>query len=378
MKKNYFAFAALAAAMVLASCNKDEGNDNPKFDGIGAVSIKIQNPGILTRATVDPTSGTGNVEIDGTLTVTLTHNEGQTMKIEIDPKQIDNNTKLTFWNVKNPTKIEATINGGVADYSNVAIIGGTPELQVLPANIPAYGEVGENDITLTDQSASPDLTNSTTQTGASSGDENKTYQMYEASIQMSIPVARLEVSGITHVTHPDEEEDECKYSALTINGVYMDGLKATGGATGLTDYCWDGTSNTGTGATAILKDVINGVTGDSFLTQGGTWPEEGKTFAYNFYTGAGNPTFKIYFGHAEAAEGADPVLSPRYAMIEQYTDQNGDPVTMQAGRIYRITKAELKDKHILGDEGGETVYGVTVTVTEATWTVVDIDADWKE
>lgn len=158
----------------------------------------------------------------------------------------------------------------------------------------------------------------------------------------------------------------------------MDGLKATGGATGLTDYCWDGTSNTGTGATAILKDVINGVTGDSFLTQGGTWPEEGKTFAYNFYTGAGNPTFKIYFGHAEAAEGADPVLSPRYAMIEQYTDQNGDPVTMQAGRIYRITKAELKDKHILGDEGGETVYGVTVTVTEATWTVVDIDADWKE
>jgi len=377
MKKNYFAFAALAAAMVLASCNKDEGNDNPKFDGIGAVSIKIQNPGILTRATVDPTSGTGNVEIDGTLTVTLTHNEGQTMKIEIDPKQIDNNTKLTFWNVKNPTKIEATINGGVADYSNVAIIGGTPELQVLPANIPAYGEVGKNDITLTDQSASPDLTNSTTQTGASSGDENKTYQMYEASIQMSIPVARLEVSGITHVTHPDEEEDECKYSALTINGVYMDGLKATGGATGLTDYCWDGTSNTGTGVKAILKDVINGTNGDNFL-ESGTWPAEGKTFAYNFYTGASNPTFKIYFGHAEAAEGADPVLSPRYAMIEQYTDQNGDPVTMQAGRIYRITKAELKDKHILGDEGGETVYGVTVTVTEATWTVVDIDADWKE
>ena len=69
MKKNYFAFAALAAAMVLASCNKDEGNDNPKFDGIGAVSIKIQNPGILTRAVGEPTSGTGNVEIVGTLTV---------------------------------------------------------------------------------------------------------------------------------------------------------------------------------------------------------------------------------------------------------------------------------------------------------------------
>lgn len=86
MKKNYFAFAALAAAMVLASCNKDEGNDNPKFDGIGAVSIKIQNPGILTRAVEEPTSGTGNVEIVGTLTVTLTHNGNETMSISIDPK----------------------------------------------------------------------------------------------------------------------------------------------------------------------------------------------------------------------------------------------------------------------------------------------------
>lgn len=377
MKKNYFAFAALAAAMVLASCNKDEGNDNPKFDGIGAVSIKIQNPGILTRTVEDPTSGNEPVKIGGTLTVTLIHNDGETMSIEIAPNLIDNNTPLIFWNVKNPQKITASINGGVADYSNVAITGGIPELQVLPANIPAYGEVGKNDITLTDQSASPDLTNSTTQTGASSGDEKKTYQMYEASIQMSIPVARLEVSGITHVTHPDEEEDECKYAALTINGVYMDGLKATGGATGLTDYCWDGTSNTGTGIAAILKDVINGTNGDNFL-ESGTWPAERKTFAYNFYTGASNPTFKIYFGHAEAAEGADPVLSPRYAMIEKYVDQNGASVTMQAGHIYRITKAELKDKHILGDEGGETVYGVTVTVTEATWSVVDIDAEWKE
>ncbi len=374
MKKNYFAFAALAAAMVLASCNKDEGNDNPKFDGIGAVSIKIQNPGILTRATVDPTPGTGNVEIDGTLTVTLIHNDGETMSIEITPDQIANNTPLIFWNVKNPTKIEATINGGVADYSNVAIIDGIPELQVLPASIPAYGST--ETITLTSESQSPTL-NSTTQTGAESGDEKKTYQMYEASIQMSIPVARLEVSGITHVTHPDEEEDKCKYAALTINGVYMDGLKATGGATSLTDYCWDDTNKTGTGVTAILKDEINGTNGNSFL-EGGTWPEEGKTFAYNFYTGAGNPTFKIYFGHAEAAEGADPVLSPRYAMIEKYVDGNGDEVEMKAGHIYRITEAKLKDKHILGDEGGETVYGVTVTVTEATWTLVDIKAEWKE
>ena len=65
-------------------------------------------------------------------------------------------------------------------------------------------------------------------------------------------------------------------------------------------------------------------------------------------------------------------------MIEKYVDQSNNEVTMQAGHIYRITKAELKDKHILGDEGGATVYGVTVTVTEATWSVVDIDAEWKE
>ena len=64
-------------------------------------------------------------------------------------------------------------------------------------------------------------------------------------------------------------------------------------------------------------------------------------------------------------------------MITKYVDGNGDEVTFENGKIYRIAKAELADGNIIGDEGGNTLYGVVVTVTEATWSIVDINAIWE-
>ena len=101
-------------------------------------------------------------------------------------------------------------------------------------------------------------------------------------------------------------------------------------------------------------------------------------FTYNFFVNGTNPIFKLYFGTAVAADGADPVSQPRYAMITNYKKEDGTPVTFEAGKIYRITEAELSDKNILGDEGGNTLWGVEVTVVEAQWDIVNIEADWAE
>ena len=65
------------------------------------------------------------------------------------------------------------------------------------------------------------------------------------------------------------------------------------------------------------------------------------------------------------------------SLVKQYIDAEGSEVTFENGKIYRITKAELADGNIIGDEGGNTLYGVVVTVTEATWSIVDIDAVWE-
>lgn len=58
--------------------------------------------------------------------------------------------------------------------------------------------------------------------------------------------------------------------------------------------------------------------------------------------------------------------------------KSGNSIILQNGHIYRIVDATLDDKNIIGDEGGNTLVGVEVTVKEAEWTVETIEADWAE
>ena len=391
MKLNKF-FMLGMVGLAFAACSNEEEMANDFPNGTGVVSVKLINPA-LTRTITDltpGTAGTTTIAIKGDLVVSLyeasdvtvgTPNEGAIPKtITIDAEDVESTTELKFWNVTKPGLITVSINGGQKSYTSTVIE--TPALQSAPEFIPAYGET--TNFTLTGRTESPEIVNDgKTEAGAIDGDQNKTYQLYEASVNMAIPVARLEVSGITHV---DKSGSTCEYSTLTIAGAYMDNLYTEGGtysekddkysdATVPQDYCWleDVEHSLGTGSTAVLKDEILGeASARSFLS--GTWPADGDAFAYNFYAGTDNPIFKIYFDTSTGS--TDPRPAPRFAMIKQYVNAQGGDVTFENGKIYRITKAELADGNIIGDEGGNTLYGVVVTVTEATWSIVDIDAVW--
>lgn len=378
-KSLFLAFAGLG----LFACSNEDVIENQLPAGSGAVSVKLVNPALTSRAITDPTSGNAGtpISITGDITVSLyeqsdLNNPAQTLTINAD--NIGADTKLTFWNVTAPGKITVSINGGQANYANIPLA----NVQQEPSVIPAYGETIT--FTKTAQTGSPVLDNDDkTEQGANSGDENKTYQLYSATVTMAIPVARLEVSGITHV----DGGSACAYSKLTIAGAYMDNLYTQGGsykdgvysnATTLQDYCWlaGQQPSLGTGINAVLKDEITG-SDDERNFKTGTWPADGKAFTYNFYAGTDNPIFKIYFDESESANLSNPLPAPRYAMITKYKNSDGD-VTFENGKIYRIIRAELADENIIGDEGGNTLYGVEVTVVEATWTPVDITADWAK
>ena len=178
---------------------------------------------------------------------------------------------------------------------------------------------------------------------------------------------------------------------MTIDGVYLDNIKPKDGEQ-RNDYQFS--TNTGTGDEAILKDEIQN--SPSFL-DGSVWPQAigsvAQAYAFNFYgpseaeiNAAGddeakqalNPKFKIYFKNATAAAGKDPVLAPRYAMITNYKDTDGNSIILENGHIYRIVEATLTDKNIIGDEGGNTLAAVEVTVIEASWKVQTIEADWED
>lgn len=382
-KSLLWAFAGLG----LFACSNEEVVDNTQLpDGVGAVTINIVSPS-MSRAIVDGTTAT-SVPVTGNVTISLEATTGSG-SIDLSTEELAEQSSVTFWNVKEPKKITVSMNGGKASY-----VGEAPNIFTsAPAGVPAYGEVGQNAITLSSTTSSPGKEGGADyETGANSGDENKTYQLYTASVTLAIPVARLEVSGIQHITDT-HAATACAYNTLTIAGVYLDNVYATGAgvtyasgafpcATGApTDYSYDGTH--GTGTAAILKDAA---TVTDFLTANQTWPEtDGKAYAYYFYgaDGAGNlPIFKIYFNQSEAKDATHPLPAPRYAMITSYkqTAENGGAqiTKFEPGHIYRITSAKLTDENIIGDEGGNTLYGVEVTVEEAAWTVETIDAEWAK
>ena len=376
------------AGLAFAACSNEEdaiNNDNTLPEGVaGAVSIKLVSP-TMTRAIENATQGTDPVTVvpatGTTVDITLSAATGGAT-ISLEPGEWEAGKVVTFWNVTNPTGVTVSMNGGVPSYDAINITGDTPELQVLPASIPVYGSVAQEDIVLTDNEDTPTSTTDDHENGATQADvDNKVaFQMYEATVELEIPVARLEVSGIKHGTGDF-------FSALSINGVYMDNYKLTN-SSNRENYRYYGDTK-GLGKDGVLYTPITDNT-DFLSTSVTQWPEAGKAYAFNFYgatetevTGAQtsdqkqalNPKFKIYFENATAADGS-VISTPRYVMITKYTSNGTDDIVLQNGHIYRITDVTLNDDNIIPNEDGKEVYGVTVTVQEATWTVDDIEADW--
>ena len=185
---------------------------------------------------------------------------------------------MKFFGVQGPSQIEAWVNKGDEKGLGKTKID-DQEIQVIPEKIPAYGI--SKDIKLA---------------GKTDTSDGKTYEMYEAKVEMKIPVARLEISGITH-KHADVDAD-CKYSELSIDGIYLDKVSTTLGGE-VVDYSWPAEPD---GAQLpILKDDIEAP--NNFLSDN-VWPAQqdpAQAYAYNFYPSEGQqPLVKIYFENATA------------------------------------------------------------------------------
>lgn len=365
-KSLLWAFAGLG---LFACSNEEVVTEGGNIQGMGMVEVTVKSPS--TRSVQNAATG-NTVIVGGDITVEV-YSESELQKsatISRSNPDVDGEESYTvqIFGVTNPSKVVAYCNDGKNVYDDADIAITDSRLQSAPESIPAYDEE-----TLSTTDINGEMENSA---------DGKVYKRYTKSLALEIPVARLELSGLKHKSHINNpEEPSCKFGTLKINGVYLNNIYATKDAASATNtYSWNENSTLGTGNFPILYDVIGdfGV-GLDFLT--GTFPETGKAYAYNLFAGAGKalPELKIYFNTATAVEGGDPITSPRYAVVKSYKDSENHQITeFVPGTIYRITNAELMDKYIGPNEGGETVYGVEVTVEEATWSVVDTTAEWVE
>ena len=373
MKMNKIMMLALAG-MAFAACSNDDEVGNLAPEGVGAVSIRIVSPEV-SRAIADAgTAETVTPQAGSNVTITLNASEGGGT-ITLTPDQWTAGQAVTFWNVKSPTSVEVSMNGGVdmtTDDGKALNI--AADLQQAPAAIPVFGKAN---VTLTADTQTPgestlDDNHQNGLTGAE-GEDDTQYPIYTAEVELEIPVARLEVSGIKLA-----DAAVAGFQSITIDGVYMDNIKPTvEGA--LTDYQFAANGG-GTGAEAILKDAE----GVSFLNA--TFPDEtSKVYAYNFFgsnQAANNPKFKIAFSSIQAAAGQAVLPAKGWAIIENYYSNDamtpGTEIALENGKIYQITGAELTKDNIVPDENGNTTYAVNVTVKEVAWEVQTTYASWAD
>ena len=364
MKSIKYIAALAGAAAMLAGCQKETsstGTDTP--DGPAMLEVTVALPEPVFSKAMNPESTEDNVEITSTISLKLTYGAAsdQTQTAELTYSQ--GYGTAVFYDITEPKLIEAWINGGDLLSDEVSIVAASPAMQALPASIPAYGS--------SDQFA---------QNGEIMNPANsESYIRYTATVQLEIPVARIEVSGISHKAHAGVD-DVCEFSALNISGVYLDNIYLTPGAAVRSDY--DMAANSGDPEYPVLCDAISSDNVFIGTGAGTVWPADGQAYGYNFYPSEQDgseylPKLKIYFTGAVSSDPAKPFTNPRYAIVSRYKTAEGAEITrFEPGCIYRITDASLIDDNIQGSESGEEQYAVEVTVVMAEWSLQNISVDW--
>ena len=358
----------LCAGLSLFACSSDDDATQQFPEGKGAVTIKIANPssraisGASTSQVVNGDITLTVVHSNGTSTATLkydTENKTYTDQV-VDDSYTDmgdvtangNELTYTFYGIGTPSLVSASMYGGVASYDDVAIIGGTPELQVTPNQIPVYGEIKSFG------------------TGDPIAKSGVTYRQYTAAVTMTIPVARMEVNV--------EVGDMSTFGSVKLFGVYLDKIKPTGNGA-ITNYYLEGDQSdtkqaTGSDAAAyaILKDSYTG--SPITLTDGIFLPADVDSkkqyFAYNFYAET-NPEFKLLL-QVEQKTGQATIPTYQYAILKDFN------TTFANQNIYQVNVV-LNDENIQIDEEGANIqYALTATVTKASWTAVSVTGQWGQ
>ena len=329
-------FMVAAASIMMFGCAKNDDVRSLADEGPVALTIKIADPQLGSKAAVDPTTAT-EITWDE---VTVTLNAISGGRSETITKQ-QATEGYTFWDVEGPQSVEVSINGGKATYTDL-----TEFNSKAATDVPVYGM--SSDFRYVGTAKNPD--NSTE------------YNLYEIEVTAQIPVARLELSGIKHAAH--EEGKGCWYSAITFDKIELRG--APSGAT-FKD-----------GAFAVTDDVVSDLEetilaeGNDFKTYTFPDPETNKCYAFNMF--AGMPTLRFTFTRS-TADGAINEQEA-YAVVKTFKDDSGEIISFEAGKIYQITDIQIADESITPDPDGNTLVAVDVTVKVAPWTIVNTTVEF--
>ena len=337
-------FMVAAASIMMFGCAKNDNNGLDNSEPV-AFSVKIVKPEALTKAPGNFTEadGEGNILVCKNVTITLKNADGGVIATASDLVLDDlSDDTYTFWNVQKPTSVEVSINGGVESYENLDAVDGEP------ASMPAFGKT--TSITYEGLKAYDE-----TLAGNDAGEAGMSYSNYVATVNVRIPVARLEMGGIQHVVG----EGGSLFDNLTFLSVEVRNAGASGEYSEANSVFEAGESET------LLDDEVNA----DFLADGAVFPATG-CYVYNFFVSADKqPEVAFNFSTLNGKETVK-----LYAVVDHFVGTDSQPITaFEAGKIYQIKTIAIEDSDLSTDPSGEDAISVTVTVVVHDWKIVPLN-----
>lgn len=358
MKFSKSLFLAFAGLGLFACSNEEVVTESGNIQKDGAtVTVKFVGDAI-SRTVEDPTTGkTGDtypVDVNsGTITLTAQAVDNASKTIS---GTLNGSSKYTFTGVRVPESIEVVINEGIAGNMALASVYNTGLAE------PLYGKE-----TAFSQDASGN---------------------YTVTINLERRLARLQFSGL------DFKTENSSYTALTLDGIYLNGAakteKGTDYATENNANAWNTVSTTW-GTASPVFDAINAVVIGAGAVEG-PWPAavqgKAKCFAYNIFPASSTnlPKLTVCFSGA-VQTGVTSATDKRYARVSKYVisgdkgslegiAEDGTITDFKAGYIYNITGLELEDGDLgTTPDGGKDVQ-LVATVTVEPWTLVNATVEW--
>lgn len=324
MKISKYFMVAAASIMMFGCAKNDENKPNLADEGPVALTINIADPQLGSKAAVPGTTAT---ELDyDAIEVKLEATSGgfdwTTINVaDLDEGEVDGTKTYTFYNIVGATNIEVRINAdNDTDYDALETYEG-----IAAEDIPVHGS-----------------SSTFTPTGETAEDGGILYNLYETEVNVTIPIARLEFSGITHETHAGGS-DVCMYSSIEFNKI---------------EILEDASSE------ALLSEEFDPAL--DFMT--GSYPtEENYCYAFNIFPSM--PMVRFVF----TVDGSET----RYAVVDSFKDEKGEIVAFEAGKIYQVKDMVITDENLTPDPSGNTTVAVQVIVSVQEWSVVNTTVGFK-
>lgn len=374
-KSLLLAFAGLG---LFACTNEDVNQGGIEGDATVTVSVNTAISQSRSISPSDPINGTqGNqlpVDIES-ISVKLTAVQGSKTQ-EFESIDELNNGTVTFTGVRNPSKIEVSINGGKAEDWTLASIYSEGKTGLKAA---MYGSAEGNEFKETKVNGQT---------------------VYEVTVTPRHETALLEFSDISH----KDDGEACIFNKINFEGLFLNHIKLKEGK----DEFMDATSFLDAKSNVMFAPTFSEIASESqnFLTPSAVWPESGKVYSYTILpeSSVNLPILTLCFKDIETKPNY--VWGNKdgygYATVKQYRLINSDNLTEEqleaigaesltgpsdnqvrviksftAGYVYKFTGLTVADENIgTTIEGGEDA-SLVVNVEVLPWTIVEGTVDWN-